>query len=91
MQRACDNCLSASMLTKKTPTWTVSGMHVTDTFVYPTEIRKCAMADNDCDNLTDILPDGSPVVEASPCATGLAGLCAQGHLVQCCWKCCVSR
>ncbi|MEE2788744.1 MAG: MopE-related protein [Myxococcota bacterium] len=40
----------------------------------------CDGVDNDCDNLVDLLPDGSDVVEASPCATGLAGLCAEGHL-----------
>ncbi len=39
----------------------------------------CDGIDNDCDNLTDALPDGSPVIDPSPCATGLPGQCAQGH------------
>ena len=40
----------------------------------------CDGIDNDCDNLTDAMPDGSPVIEPAGCATGLAGLCAAGHL-----------
>ena len=40
----------------------------------------CDGLDNDCDNLTDINPDGSPVVDAEDCGTGLAGRCARGHL-----------
>ena len=40
----------------------------------------CDGIDNDCDNLTDINPDGSPVVDAEECGTGLAGRCARGHL-----------
>ena len=40
----------------------------------------CDGVDNDCDNLLDILPDGSDVVAPEPCGTGLAGQCAVGHL-----------
>ncbi len=40
----------------------------------------CDGVDNDCDNLTDIHPDGSPVIDPEQCGTGLAGQCAQGHL-----------
>ncbi|MCA9528274.1 MAG: hypothetical protein KC549_18445, partial [Myxococcales bacterium] len=39
----------------------------------------CDGIDNDCDNLTDILPDGSDVVAAAQCGTGLPGQCAVGH------------
>ncbi len=41
----------------------------------------CDGVDNDCDQLTDILPSGEPIVAPAPCATGLAGACAQGHHV----------
>ena len=40
----------------------------------------CDGLDNDCDNLTDLNPDGSAVVNPDACGTGLAGQCAQGHL-----------
>ncbi len=40
----------------------------------------CDGVDNDCDNLTDLNPDGSAVVDDEDCGTGLAGQCAQGHL-----------
>jgi hypothetical protein len=39
----------------------------------------CDGLDNDCDNLLDTLPSGEPVVAPEPCATGLAGACAEGH------------
>ena len=39
----------------------------------------CDGRDNDCDNLTDILPTGDPIVAPEACATGLSGFCAQGH------------
>jgi hypothetical protein len=39
----------------------------------------CDGVDNDCDHLTDALPDGRPIVEPRPCATGLPGRCAVGH------------
>ncbi|MCA9543707.1 MAG: formylglycine-generating enzyme family protein, partial [Myxococcales bacterium] len=40
----------------------------------------CDGIDNDCDNLTDVHPDGSAVVDPDVCATGLAGRCARGFL-----------
>ena len=39
----------------------------------------CDGVDNDCDNLTDTLPSGEPIVAPAPCATGLSGICAAGH------------
>jgi MYXO-CTERM domain-containing protein len=42
----------------------------------------CDGRDNDCDGLTDIRADGSPVVVPGDCATGLAGQCAVGS-----WAC----
>ena len=40
----------------------------------------CDGADNDCDGLIDVLNDGSSVVDADPCATGLPGVCARGQI-----------
>ncbi len=38
----------------------------------------CDAIDNDCDGLTDQRLDGAPVIEATPCPTGLPGACAEG-------------
>ena len=77
---ACDNCPKVINRSQEDSDLDGSGDACDRYFCIPDGSPEiCDGIDNDCDGLIDVRQDGEPVVDPSPCATGLPGACAEGY------------